>query len=39
MRILVVEDEIKVARALEKGLTEEHYEVVLAATGEDGSSR
>jgi len=36
MRILVVEDETKVARALEKGLTEEHYEVVVATTGEDG---
>ena len=36
MRILVIEDEMKVARALEKGLSEEHYEVVLAATGEDG---
>ena len=36
MRILVVEDEMKVARALEKGLTEEHYEVVVATTGEDG---
>lgn len=36
MRILVIEDEMKVARALEKGLSEEHYEVVVATTGEDG---
>jgi DNA-binding response OmpR family regulator len=36
MRILVVEDEIKVARALKEGLEGEHYEVVVAATGEDG---
>ncbi len=36
MRILLVEDEAKVARALEKGLKEEHYDVVVAATGEEG---
>ncbi len=36
MQILVVEDQKKVARALKEGLEEEHYEVVLAETGEDG---
>jgi DNA-binding response OmpR family regulator len=36
MRILVVEDESKVARALHDGLTAEHYDVVVAHTGEDG---
>ena len=36
VRILVVEDEAKVARALEEGLEAEHYEVVASATGEDG---
>lgn len=36
MRILVVEDEYKVAAALKKGLESEYYEVVLAHTGEDG---
>ncbi len=36
MRILIIEDETKVARALEKGLREEHYEVDVATTGEDG---
>ena len=30
MRILVVEDEKKVASALKQGLEAEHYEVVLA---------
>jgi DNA-binding response OmpR family regulator len=32
----VVEDEPKVARALHDGLTAEHYDVVVAHTGEDG---
>ena len=36
MRILVVEDEKKVARALREGLEAEHYEVTVAITGEDG---
>ena len=36
MRILVVEDEKKVAKALEEGLEAEHYEVDVAHTGEDG---
>ena len=36
MRILVVEDERKVARALREGLEAEHYEVRVAATGEEG---
>jgi DNA-binding response OmpR family regulator len=35
MRILVVEDEIKVARALQQGLEAEGYVAELAATGED----
>src|SRR6266511_3851635 len=39
MRILVVEDEAKVARALQEGLESEHYEVVVARTGEDGFFR
>ena len=39
MRILVVEDEAKVARALKEGLEAEHYEVVVSATGEDGFFR
>lgn len=36
MRILVVEDEAKVARALREGLQREQYEVSIARTGEDG---
>jgi len=39
VRILVVEDEAKVAGALKEGLEAEHYEVVLSATGEDGYFR
>ena len=35
MQILVVEDEVKVARALERGLTAEGYGVSLAATGDE----
>jgi two-component system copper resistance phosphate regulon response regulator CusR len=34
MRILVVEDELKVANALQEGLTGERYEVVVEGTGE-----
>ena len=36
VRILVVEDETKVARALQDGLVAEGYEVCIAHTGEDG---
>jgi DNA-binding response OmpR family regulator len=36
VRILVVEDEVKVARALKEGLESERYQVVVAATGEEG---
>lgn len=36
VRILVVEDEKKVANALREGLEVEHYDVVLAQTGEEG---
>ena len=36
MRILVVEDEKKVARALEQGLQAKNYEVTVAHTGEEG---
>ena len=36
MRILIVEDEAKVARALEEGLKREEYGVVVARTGEEG---
>jgi len=36
VRILIVEDERKVAKALREGLEAEHYEVSVAATGEEG---
>jgi DNA-binding response OmpR family regulator len=36
MRILVVEDEAKVAQALKEGLEREGYEVGVAGTGEEG---
>jgi DNA-binding response OmpR family regulator len=36
MRILVVEDEKKVATALKDGLEAKNYEVILARTGEEG---
>jgi two-component system, OmpR family, copper resistance phosphate regulon response regulator CusR len=36
LRILVVEDETKVAQALREGLQREKYEVVVAPTGEEG---
>src|SRR5215831_13648587 len=39
MRILVVEDEIKVANALKEGLEDERYEAVVAHTGEDAFFR
>ena len=36
VRVLVVEDEKKLARALREGLEAESYEVTVASTGEDG---
>jgi two-component system, OmpR family, copper resistance phosphate regulon response regulator CusR len=39
VRVLVVEDERKLARVLESALQAEHYDVVVAATGEDGFFR
>ncbi|HMF02078.1 MAG TPA: response regulator transcription factor [Terriglobia bacterium] len=39
MRILVVEDELKVANALKEGLEDERYETVVAHTGEDAFFR
>jgi two-component system, OmpR family, copper resistance phosphate regulon response regulator CusR len=39
MRILVVEDEVKVAKALKEGLEDERYEAVIAYTGEDAFFR
>jgi DNA-binding response OmpR family regulator len=39
MRVLVVEDERKVADALRDGLQAEHYDVVVERTGEDGLRR
>ncbi len=36
MRILVIEDEKKLAKALKEGLEAEHYEVRMAADGEEG---
>ena len=36
MRVLVIEDEAKVARALNEGLSREGYEVTVARTGEEG---
>jgi DNA-binding response OmpR family regulator len=39
MRILVVEDEVKVAKALKEGLEGERYEAVIAHTGEDAFFR
>ena len=36
MRILVVEDEIKVARFIERGLKEERFAVDVAPDGEEG---
>jgi two-component system copper resistance phosphate regulon response regulator CusR len=39
MRILVVEDEQKVANALKQGLEDEHFEVMVAPTGEDAFFR
>src|SRR5437764_5620531 len=39
MRVLVVEDEVKVANALKEGLEDERYETVVAHTGEDAFFR
>jgi DNA-binding response OmpR family regulator len=39
MRILVIEDESKVAHALRDGLKAEGYDVALASTGDDGLAR
>jgi DNA-binding response OmpR family regulator len=36
MRVLVVEDEKKVAKALREGLEAEHYEVRVVSSGEEG---
>ena len=36
VRILIIEDEKKVANALREGLQAEHYEVTVSATGEEG---
>ena len=37
-RVLIVEDERKLAQVLSSALQAEHYDVVAAATGEDGFS-
>jgi DNA-binding response OmpR family regulator len=39
MRVLIVEDEKKVARALEQGLEGEGYSVAVARTGDEGLAR
>src|SRR5437016_13800304 len=39
MRVLVVEDEVKVANALKEGLEDERYEAVVTHTGEDAFFR
>jgi DNA-binding response OmpR family regulator len=39
MKILVVEDEVKVANALKEGLEDERYEAVIALSGEDAFFR
>src|SRR5712692_1081434 len=36
VRVLIVEDEKKVAKALREGLEAEHYDVHVASTGEEG---
>jgi DNA-binding response OmpR family regulator len=36
VHILVVEDEVKVAKALKEGLEADHFEVTVAPTGEEG---
>jgi two-component system copper resistance phosphate regulon response regulator CusR len=39
VRVLIVEDERKLAQALASALKGEHYDVVVASTGEDGCVR
>ena len=39
VRVLIVEDERKLAQVLSSALEAEHYDVVVAATGEDGFFR
>jgi DNA-binding response OmpR family regulator len=39
VRILVVEDERKIAQVLASALVAAHYDVVVAPTGEDGFFR
>jgi two-component system copper resistance phosphate regulon response regulator CusR len=39
VRVLIVEDERKLAQVLSSALQAEHYDVVVAATGEDGFYR
>lgn len=39
MRILIIEDEPKIAQALKEGLSKEHYDVIVATTGEEGFFR
>ena len=39
VRVLVVEDEQKLAQVIASALAREHYDVVVAATGEDGFFR
>jgi len=39
VRVLIVEDERKLAQALASALNGEHYDVVVASTGEDGFFR
>jgi DNA-binding response OmpR family regulator len=39
LRVLIVEDERKLAQVLSSALQAEHYEVVMSATGEDGFYR
>src|SRR5947199_8930843 len=39
MRVLIVEDERKLAEVIASALRREHYDVVVAATGEDGFFR
>ena len=39
MRILVIEDEKKVARVIQQGLKEKEYDVDVASDGEEGIKR
>ena len=36
MRILIIEDQLKVAQSLQRGLETERFDVTVASTGEDG---